>query len=383
MNIAFDAKRAYQNNTGLGYYSRTLITSLAIAYPENQYFLCAPKLTNRYHVSGFRNMHNIVPQTIAAKKLKSLWRSKWVTEDLVTANVNIYHGLSNEIPVCIRSSGIKTVVTIHDLIFERYPEMYNWVDVHIYRNKFRYACKTADCIIATSEQTKKDIVDFYNIPPQRISVCYQSCDPAYGVLLAEKEKEAIRELYALPERFLLSVGSIIERKNLLNVCKAMNLIKREEEIPLVVIGEGGPYKQQVKDYVAEHGLTDRLIFLSEHPKAKATPQFQSGEHFPAIYQLSSGLLYPSVFEGFGIPVLEALMSKVPVITSALSCLPETGGEGALYVNPYSPEEIAAAILSILGNPGIVNELAHKGLAHAARFTPQKCAAEVMQVYLRL
>ncbi|TDH28750.1 glycosyltransferase family 1 protein [Segetibacter sp. 3557_3] len=383
MKIAFDAKRAYQNNTGLGYYSRTLITSLANAYPENEYFLCAPKLTNRYSIAGFRNMHNIVPETMAAKKLKSLWRSKWVTEDLVASNINIYHGLSNEIPVCIRSSGIQTVVTIHDLIFERYPELYNWVDVHIYRNKFRYACKNADHIIAISEQTKKDIINFYNIPEESISVCYQSCNPAYGVLLPREEKERIRKLYSLPENFLLSVGSIIERKNLLNVCKALSLIKKQEQIPLVVIGEGGPYKQQVKAYLAAQQLTEQVIFLSENTAAKSSSEFQSGEHFPAIYQLSSGLLYPSVFEGFGIPVLEALMSRVPVITSSLSCLPETGGDAAYYVNPYSPDEIANAITTILNDKTLVTEMVRKGLEHADRFTPEKCAAEVMQVYLRL
>ena len=383
MKIAFDAKRAYQNGTGLGFYSRTLISSLATYFPEHQYFMCAPKVTGKFDTSSHANISNITPQSLVSQKIRSLWRSKWIVDDLLERNVDIYHGLSHEIPLRIRKTPIKTVVTIHDLIFERYPEMYNWIDVQIYRSKFKYACAYADKIIAISEQTKADIIKYYDVPEGKVDICYQSCNPAFGQTVSDAEKQRIKDLYRLPDAFLLYVGSIIERKNLLNICKALHLLKTETTFPLVVIGEGGEYKNEVKQYISEVGLGAKIIFLSEVPLAKSSPAFQSAADFPAIYQLAKALIYPSVFEGFGLPVLEALLSNIPVITSNVSCLPETGGNAAYYVNPYSPAEIAEAITQVVSNTQLVANMVAKGQQHAQKFTLQKCAASVMEVYLRL
>lgn len=383
MKIAFDAKRAYQNGTGLGHYSRTLISSLADFYPEHHYYLCAPRLTNRFDISGFTNVENIIPRSFLSKKLKSVWRSSWVKRDLQKKGINIYHGLSHEIPAGIQKTGIRSVVTIHDLIFERYPDQYNWIDVQIYRRKFKYACKNADHIISISRQTKEDIIQFYKIPGDKISICYQSCNPAFAEKIGEIEKSRVKQFYKLPDCFFLYVGSVIERKNLLNICKALYKLKGKLNIPLVVIGEGGDYKQQVKESINRNDLNGQVIFLSETEAAKNSPAYQSAADFPAIYQLSAGLIYPSVFEGFGIPVLEALWSKVPVITSNISCLPETGGNAAYYVNPYSVAEIADGMIKLATDKTLVKEMREKGWRHAQNFTPQKCAADVMQVYLRL
>lgn len=382
MKVAFDAKRAYQNGTGLGHYSRTLISSLAEFYPEYHYYLCAPKITNRFKIENFSNIENITPKDFFASKLKSAWRSSWVKKDLLKKNIDIYHGLSNEIPAGIQKTGIRSVVTIHDLIFERYPEQYNWLDVQIYRKKFKYACKNADHIIAISRQTKEDIINFYGISGEKISVCYQSCDPHFGENIGENEKKRIKQLYKLPDHFLLYVGSIIKRKNLLNICKALYILKGKVNIPLVIIGDGGKYKQQVKAFIRQKNLDKEVIFLSETATAKTAESYRSSADFPAIYQLSAGVIYPSFFEGFGIPVLEALWSKVPVITSNISCLPETGGDAAYYVNPSSPEEIAEAMARITGDEILVKEMKEKGWMHAQNFTAQKCAADVMEVYLR-
>lgn len=383
MKIAFDAKRAYQNATGLGHYSRSLISSLATYYPENRYFLCAPKLTSQYDIKNLKNVSNLVPTGFFSKRLKFLWRSNWVKRDLINEGMQLYHGLSHEIPVGIQKTGIRSVVTIHDLIFERSPEQYNKIDVQIYRRKFMYACNNADHIIAISKQTKNDIIDFYKIPEEKISICYQSCNPSFAATISEEEKNRIRKLYDLPERFFLYVGAIIERKNLLNVCKAIHTLKAKSSIPLVVIGKGGSYKKEVKEYVSRHHLESTVIFLSETNAAKASFGFQSSLDFPAIYQLSQALIYPSFFEGFGIPILEALWSRTPVITSNSSCLPETGGNAAYYIDPYSVDEIAAAMLHITSDNDLAEEMKVKGWEHAQNFAAEKCAAQVMQVYLRL
>ncbi len=382
MKIAFDAKRAYQNATGLGNYSRTLISSLAAFYPQHQYYLLAPKITSKYDVRSFQNVKNITPSTFFSKKFSSAWRSNWVKKDLISQQIDLYHGLSHEIPFGIEKTGVRSLVTIHDLIFERYPEQYNPIDVAIYRKKFEHACKKANHIIAISKQTKIDIGNFYKIPENKISVCYQSCDPAFAIAVSAEEKNKIRRLYNLPRQFFLYVGSIIERKNLLNICKALNALKGKAGMPLVVIGEGDGYKKQVTEYILKNKLDGQVIFLSDNDHAKRSEGFRSASDFPAIYQLAHALIYPSIFEGFGIPVLEALWSRIPVITSNLSSLPEVGGDAAYNIDPFSIEEIASAILAVASDEKLTDRMKVKGWLQAQNFTPQECAAQVMEVYLR-
>lgn len=379
MKIGFDAKRAFHNRTGLGHYSRTLIRSLATYFPAHQYFLFNPKPSSAFRFAD-DNIREIRPTGIFQKTFSSFWRSSGVKKDLEELGIDLYHGLSHEIPIGISHTKTRSVVTIHDLIHERFPEQYSAVDVKIYQRKFRYACAHADHIIAISEQTKKDIVEFYHTPEERITVCYQSCNPAFGQPVMEVARKKICEIYGLPEKFFLYVGSIVERKNLLNICKAMFLLRYELDLPLVVIGEGGKYKQQVKDFIRQHGLESRILFLSDTAVARQSADYQSAADFPAIYQSATALIYPSFFEGFGIPVLEALWSRIPVITSNRSSLPEAGGPGAHYIDPHHAEEIAAAMKRIYQDQEYAAGLAAKGWDYAQRFSQQSCAADVMAVY---
>src|SRR5437762_7248059 len=269
MNIGFDAKRAYYNKTGLGHYSRTLIHSLAEFYPDNEYYLFNPKKSPLFKFEE-DNVHEFLPNGFPSALFTSAWRSSWVKKDIKKLRIDLYHGLSHEIPIGIRETRIKSVVTIHDLIHERFPEQYNPIDVKIYRKKFRYACEHSHRVIAISEQTKKDVIDYYKIPASKIEVCYQSCNPAFGKQVSEEEKKTIKQKYNLPGKFFLHVGSIIERKNLLNICKAVYILRNEIQIPLVVIGDGGKYKETVKDFVKQNHLEDKVIFLSENEVAKSS-----------------------------------------------------------------------------------------------------------------
>ena len=382
MNIGFDAKRAYHNQTGLGHYSRTLIHSLAKYYPEHQYYLFNPRPSSLFSFAG-RNVHEVLPSSFLHKLFTSAWRSSGVKNDLKRLKINLYHGLSHEIPVGIDQTGTRSVVTIHDLIHERYPGQYSKIDVKIYQKKFRYACRYSDHVIAISEQTKRDIIEFYKTPEEKITVCYQSCNPAFSKTDSEEEKTGIHKKYDLPPQFFLYVGSIIERKNLLNICKALFLLRNQLDIPLVVIGDGKKYKQQVKDYLLQNGIESKVIFLSENTYAKSSASFQNAADFPAIYQSAIAMIYPSFFEGFGIPVLEALCSRLPVITSNVSCLPEAGGDAAYYVNPHSAEEIATGMNKIFSDTALADTMKHKGWLHAQNFTQQKTAAAVMDVYRKL
>ncbi len=378
MRIAFDAKRAYQNNTGLGNYSRSLISSLAALYPQHEYYLMAPKQTEMYG-DEHSNMHTVTPSGIF-KVLSSLWRSNYVTGDLKKLDIDVYHGLSNEIPAGIQNTGIKSVVSIHDLIFERYPKQYKAVDNAIYRKKFSNACKHADRVIAISEQTKQDIIQYYGTPADKIAVCYQSCSPIFEQQASDTEKQRIRLKYNLPENYFLSVGSVIERKNLLLICKALKALKAELNIPLVVIGKGGEYMQQVKAYIDANGLKNDVIFLSEQEETRYDAGFKSAKDFPAIYQSALAMIYPSIYEGFGIPILEAMWSGTPVITSNISCMPETGGDAVYYIDPFSTDDMTKAMRDIAASNALQDELRTKGFVQAQKFTPAKCAAAVMQVY---
>jgi len=383
MTIAFDAKRAFHNSTGLGNYSRTLIRGLATYYPGHRYLLLNPKPSRHYPKPGFASVEELLPAGFIDRRLPSLWRSRRVVAQLPGWGVDLYHGLSHEVPVGIAARGIPSVVTMHDLIFERYPQQFKALDRLIYRRKFRYACAHATRIIAISEQTRRDLVDFYGTDPARIDVCYQSCDPAFGQVQPEALKGELRARYGLPEKFLLYVGSVIERKNLMGVVKALHDLRNDFVPPLVVVGNGGSYLRQVQAWLQEHHMTDKVLFLSLHPEGRTDPTLRRPEGLAALYQMAELMLYPSFFEGFGIPVLEALWSGTPVITSSVSCLPETGGDGALYVDPSRPEAIAEGIRTLLHDPVLRRAQVERGHAHAQNFTLERCTRSVMDVYERV
>jgi|SRR5688572_25599904 len=382
MNIGFDGKRAFHNRTGLGNFSRTLIRLLSSHYPEHQYYLFNPKRSAEFEITG-PSIHEVLPGGIAGKLFPSAWRSSWVKKDLERLKIDIYHGVSHEIPIGIQRTGIPSIVTIHDLIHERHPDQYNPIDVKIYRKKFRYACRHSDKIMAISLQTKNDIIELYNIPEEKIAVCYQSCNPVFAKQASVEEKEKLRAKYQLPEAFFLYVGAIVERKNLLNICKAIFILKNEPGIPLVIAGEGGKYKEQVKEYIREHGLEDKIIFLYERKQVMADFGFIPMDEMPVLYQSAIAMIYPSSYEGFGAPVLEALWSRLPVITSNVSCLPEVGGPGSYYVDPGSPEEIARGMKRIYGDRFLATIMKDKGWEHALKFSPQQYVDSVIELYKSL
>ena len=370
---------AYHNGTGLGHFSRTLVRSLSDFFPEHNYFLFNPRPSSLFKLVA-KNIHEVLPGSFIYRNFSSAWRNSGIKKDLKKYKIELYHGLDHELPDEIDKTGIKSIVTIHDLIYERYPEHFSAQNVKNFSRRFRYACEHADKVIAVSGQTKKDILGFYKIPEEKIAVCYQSCNPAFAKTVSEEEKRRVKKSYDLPDQFFLYVGSVIERKNLLNICKAVFLLRKEIKVPLVVIGDGKKYKQQVKDYIKQNGLEEKIIFLSENAPGAPASAFQTAVDFPAIYQSAIAMIYPSFFEGFGIPVLEALWSRLPVITSDVSCLPETGGEAAYYINPNSAEEIAEGMRRMYTDEALRGSMKEKGWRHAQDFTQQKCAASIMNVY---
>ncbi len=373
MRIGFDAKRAFYNSTGLGNYSRDSIRILSLLYPENYYFLYTPKAKENIQISFLKNKENILvrtPFSFVGNLFKKYWRSKNIIKDLVQDEIDIYHGLSQEIPLGIEKTNIKSVVTIHDLIFIRYPHLFSSIDRKIYHKKFQSACKRANKIIAISRQTKNDIIEFFGTDENKIEVVYQGCNNVFQSKISRKRIEEICKKYNLPEKFILNVGTIEERKNLLTILKSIKELPKQH---LVVIGKGKEYKNKCLQYIREHNLQERVSFISAIEL----------EEIAAIYQKSEIMIYPSFFEGFGIPILEALFSKTPVITSQGGCFSETGGDHSIYINPLSVSEITSAITKITTDTNLRNTMIEKGYNYAQNFTDKKVAENLQKVYTSL
>lgn len=368
LKIGFDAKRAFLNKTGLGSYSRGLIKILAAYFPENDYHLYTPKVGTGINSGFFGDAKNIKIHLPENPAFKSLWRSKSMVQDLVRDGIELYHGLSQELPIGIKKTGIKTVVTIHDLIYLKYPEYFSLINRKIYEWKARKACETADLVIAVSEQTKIDLVKYFNLNSQKIKVVYQGCDPAFRQPENEVVKEAIRKKYQLPQRFILNVGTIETRKNLLLTVKAMKNLPAD--ISLVVVGRETKYALVIKNYLIKEALQNRVLFLSG----------VFFEDLPAIYQLASVFVYPSRYEGFGIPILEALSSGTPVVAATGSCLEEAGGPDSFYVDPDDAVSLSKIINLILENQSLQQKMKTKGMEYALRFEEENIAENLMSIY---
>ena len=382
MNIGYDGKRAFQNKTGLGNYSRSLLTILNRYFSQHQYILFAPKQTHLFDTHHFNNIRTILPDNLWYQKLPALWRRMGMVKQIAQTKLDIYHGLSNELPSGIEKLNIKSVVTIHDLIFERFPQTYHLDERYTHRWKIKRACKIADAVIAISEQTKNDLIDYYGVPAYKITVCYQSCNPIFEQPITAIEKAAVKKKYNLPDRYFLFVSSIAPRKNLIAICKAMIVLKDEIHIPLVVIGNGKKEKEEAKRLMKANGMEQRLLLLNELPAAKED-SFTNATDFPAIYQQATALVYPSIFEGFGLPILEAMWSGLPVICSNTSSMPEVAEDAALYFSPNDTVTLAQHLRAIASNDQLVQTLKEKGLKQAKKFSTETYANHIMQVYKTL
>jgi glycosyltransferase involved in cell wall biosynthesis len=367
MILGFDAKRAFHNATGLGNYSRDLLRILRRHAPEHRCLAYSPRPPRAASSSGTDGLEVRGPRTVLGRAFPALWRARGVVEDLAADGVELYHGLSNELPLGLEGRGIASAVTIHDLIFERFPELYAPVDRRIYRWKARSAVRRADLVLAVSEQTRRDLVELYGVPSERIRVVYQGCHPVLQEALTAQELAQVRERLRLPGSFVLSVGTIERRKNLLAVLRALAELPK---VPLVVVGRRTSYAREVDAFVRQRGLEDRVQLLSG----------VSLRELAALYRLAAVFVYPSLFEGFGIPILEALFSGAPVVTTRGGVFPEAGGPGSAYVDPANPEELREALAAILGDESRREHMREAGRAHAARFRDEVIAQELLAAY---
>lgn len=360
MKIAYDAKRFFHNTSGLGNYSRDLVRILATYFTENKYFLLNKNKSERAeHIVSLPQVEYVeVPKGLFSRQLQTGKKAQEI-------NADIFHGLSGELPLKWDKTPIKKIVTIHDLIFERFPQYYSFFDRKIHYWKFKNAAQKADLVIAISEQTKQDIIHYLKIPESKIRVVYQGCHQSFKENLPPEFLSSIQKKFNLPNRFILNVGTIEERKNLLRVVKAL----QNTSIPLVVVGKkNSKYYHKIKKEIEKN--KQQVYFLEK----------VSMQELAAIYRLADIFIYPSLFEGFGIPVIEALFSGTVVITSNLSCLPEAGGKHSVYINPRDIEDIKAKISFLWDNASERERRAEKGLEFVQKFNDATIAENLMAVY---
>ncbi len=437
--VAFDAKRAFANTTGLGNYSRSLIDGLSTLYPAHDYLLLAPHTPKNLcaHLLERGNIRVRRPKPPLAAIAGPIWRRYGLASVLKREKVQVYHGLSHELPLGIEKASVFSVVTIHDMLPFRHPELFKWPDRAIYQRKLRHACLKADMIIAVSEQTRKDIFAYLDpdgtrINQDKVEVIHQSCAPAFCTPPGLEEARNVAHGLGVEGDYILYVGSVIERKNLLSLVKGMELLarggftisqsnrhhdaltppcsKQQEQTgpirqaerqpatpidpkpaPLVrsgetrarphppcklaVVGTGRGYMDQVKKYVSEHGLEDVVIFLGQVDFTQ----------LPHLYRAAKAFVYPSMYEGFGIPIIEAQHCLCPVITSTGSCFPEAGGPHSIYVETRDnkgPDRIARAIKTVLEDAELGKKMVREGIEYVKRFDPEIVVGRVMGVYER-
>jgi len=353
MKIGFDAKRYYHNHTGLGNYSRAIIKGLQALYPNDDYLLYDEKTFSRTFKLGRK----------AARD-----------------GCTLFHGLSNELPSDILKSGVRSILTFHDAAWRTYPQMYHWLDRQIYDFKYGRSCHVANHVIAISESTKKDIIRFYDIPEVKISVIYQPVqDLFYKPLSQEEADKLIADAVvsgmissSLPQDFILNVGSINSRKNLLGLVQALELIPAEQRPPLLVVGNGREYKQDVLNYIAKHHLEQYV---------RIETRVSDNKVLQALYSKALLMAYPSHYEGFGLPVVEAALQKCPILTSNVSSLPEAAGPGAMLCDPDDVESIHKYLTELLDDSSMAQRLAEVAEDYArSHFDPRSLTEQLHDLY---
>jgi glycosyltransferase involved in cell wall biosynthesis len=368
MRIGYDAKRAICNYTGLGSYSRNLLNALMLDAPEHDYLLYTPKIKDDLLqlLKGRYELHQ--PNSGLQKKLSALWRVHGLIDDAASSKVDLYHGLSNELP--FGKKPFKTVVTIHDLIFLKHQAQYTAIDRAIYGYKTSYACSHADAIIATSEETKHDIIHYYGIKPDNIQVVYQCCHPDYFKKIDSEILQATLSKYDLSAPFILNVGSFNTRKNQRTLIDAFVKIGQHLPHHLVLAAQSGSEYTRLRAYSDSLACRERIHFVD-------TAHI---DELRALYTAASVFVFPSLYEGFGIPLLEAMACHTPVLASDIPCFREVCGEAAIYFAPTSVDTLAVELEILLEQPERHQALVSLGDARVQQFSPSAFGAGVMGVY---
>jgi glycosyltransferase involved in cell wall biosynthesis len=376
MRIGIDGKVISSRAGGIGTSAFNLVRScLRMAeerYPQMEFVIFTGPHTRSEGIQGTNCTIDTRFQGIESSLLRLLL---FIPRGLRTQHIDIFHGLDH-LGVPLFAKVGRYVATIHDMIPLLWPQ---WVTrKHCLVVTAAYYClrRQADLVIAPSEATKADIVRRLQINPQRIAVIPWGCDERFQPGGDPEHFEAVRQRYRLPSQYLLFVGTLEPRKNLTTLLHAYAVLRAEgcdKDLKLVVAGRTGWLYADIFDTVKTLALEEEVIFTG----------FVDDEDLPDLYRGAQLLVFPSLYEGFGLPILEAMASGVPVITSDLASMPEVAGEAAILVDAHDPKAIAEGIARVLAEDRLREVLIQKGLARARGFTWAHVAQRTLELYATL
>jgi glycosyltransferase involved in cell wall biosynthesis len=369
MRICIDASPAVHRRAGLGRYAQELTSALLAADTDNEYVAF-------YHSPGDAQIDpplDRVPHLTTNLDTKP-WRFAAlvgqflrIPQDRMFPGIDLFHATDHLLP---RLTQVKTVFTLHDLIFRLYPEMHKPLNRWFLTLLMPRFLRAADAVIAVSQHTERDALRFYGLDEAKIHVIYEGVNPRFCPAPAE-DVAHVRQVYALPEHFILSLGTIEPRKNLTALLEAYrHLVDRGSDLRLVIAGLKGWLYRGFFQRLHELGLEDHVVF----------PGFVPEADLPAFYCAADLFVFPSLYEGFGLPVLEAMACGTAVVSSNAASLPEVAGDAALMVDPHSVADLVQAISALSENENLRQELEAKGPRQATKFSWQKAARETMAVY---
>ncbi|MBN1660589.1 MAG: glycosyltransferase family 4 protein [Anaerolineae bacterium] len=368
MSIYVDVSAAVHAKAGLGRYASSLAHALVARWPD--------RVRLFYNVTGDRTppagLAGVPARTIHAGYKP--WRMAVWLGQLARAGFNrlvpdasLFHATEH---LLMPLRDVPTVLTVHDMIFKLFPEHQKRLNYWYLNATMPLYCRRASAVVTVTEASKRDIVAHYRLPPEKVGVIYEAASPEFRPAPAQAA-EVARRRYGLPDDYLIHVGTIEPRKNLSRLVLALDRLAREGlRVPLVVVGARGWLYDDFFRQLETLDVRDDVYFPGHVP----------GPDLPLLYNAARASVTPSVYEGFGLPVLEAMACGIPVVASHTSSLPEIGGDAALYFDPYDVDAIAAAVRQVWSDPDLRTALCARGLAQAARFSWDRAAQETMALY---
>ena len=367
MRVAIDARKLH--DFGIGTYIRNLLRHLARMDRETEYVLLTyePDLGLGTQLGeNFRTVLEPSPNY----SLREQIHVPWV---LLRERPDVYHAPHYVLPAGVRA---RSVVTIHDCIHLMFPQYLPNRAAYAYARATMWAAaRRSACILTVSEASKRDILHFFNVPADKIVVVPNAIDERFSLTPSEEEVARVRERYQLETRFVLYVGNIKPHKNLVRLIEAFAALRRGEleDLKLLIIGDEISKLPALRRAVHRHKLHKHVRFLGYLPD----------ETLAILYRLAAVFAFPSLYEGFGLPPLEAMASGTPVVTSNVSALPEVTGGAAMLADPYDVESIVDAIRRVLTDPALAAEMSRNGLIRAREFSWERSVAKTLEVYQKV
>ncbi len=376
MRIGIEGKVLAPKIGGIGRYAINLVKALlsisAEEHPDMEFVIFTAPQTDQSVLDGFGAGSCDRFRGVKSSLLRS---SFFLPAGLVLEQIDVFHGLDHAgIPFFFKKG--KYVVTLHDVIALVLPETFPLKYRLVFQVAFSAIRRQADMVIVPSESAREDVVRYLKVDRGRIAIIPYGCEERFRPVGDPECFEAVRRKYGLPERYVLFVGILQPRKNVATLLRAFSLLlveKLGQDLKLVVAGERGWGYGDLFETVEALGLHDHVIFTG----------FVEEEDLPDLYRGALLFVYPSLYEGFGLPILEAMACGTPVITSNISSMPEVAGDAAVLVDPTQPEALASAMASVLTDEELRKGLQWKGIARASGFSWDAVARKTLQVYTSL